>query len=223
MAKLLVVEDDKQLGRAVETFLRDAGFSVVLTGSAQEAFDALAASLFDLIISDIMMPGMDGFALAEAIRNVDPQIPIIFMTARDDLGAKRRGFRLGIDDYLVKPFELDELEMRVRALLRRAHIEMEKKLTCGNLTLDADARTATVGGEEVALTAREFNLVFKLLSTPNKTLSRAQLLDEFWGVDSNTSLRAVDVYVTNLRSKLSACDGFSIVTVRGLGYKAVPV
>ncbi|MDE5699377.1 MAG: winged helix-turn-helix domain-containing protein, partial [Lachnospiraceae bacterium] len=125
------------------------------------------------------------------------------------------------DDDLVKPVELDELLLRVRALLRRANIEMERKITVGNLVLDADGMSAEIDGEDIRLTTREFNIIYKLLSYPKKTFSRAQLMDEFWGVDSDTSLRAVDVYVTKLRDKLSACDGFQIVTVRGLGYKAV--
>ena len=139
--------------------------------------------LYDLIISDIMMPG--------------------------------------IDDYMVKPIDLDELVLRVRALLRRANIEMERRITVGNLVLDADALSAEVDGEEISLTTREFNIIYKLLSYPKKTFSRAQLMDEFWDVDSDTGLRAVDVYMTKLRNKLSGCDGFRIVTVRGLGYKAV--
>lgn len=128
---------------------------------------------------------------------------------------------LVVDDYMVKPVELAELEMRVRALLRRANIEMERKLTVGNLELDADGMTATVDGEEIPVTTREFNILYKMLSYPKKTFSKAQLMDEFWGIDSGTSLRAVDVYVTKLRDKFSECDGFEIKTVRGLGYKAV--
>ena len=143
------------------------------------------------------------------------------MSARDDLPAKQRGFHLGIDDYMVKPIQLDELLLRVRALLRRANIEMERKLTAGNLELDADGMNAMISGEEVPVTTREFNILYKLLSYPNKTFSRAQLMDEFWGIESDISLRAVDVYITKLRDKFSGCDGFEIKTVRGLGYKAV--
>ena len=222
MIHILVVEDDKQLNHAVCTYLNDCGFEAKGVLNVQDAYDEMYGSLYELIISDIMMPGADGFEFAQTVREVNKQIPILFMSARDDMAAKRKGFQIGIDDYLVKPFELAELEMRVRALLRRANIEAERKVTFGNLVLDADSMQAAIAGEEIALTTREFNIIFKLLSYPNKTFSRAQLMDEFWGVDSETSLRAVDVYITNLRNKLSDCDGFTIATVRGLGYKAVP-
>lgn len=177
--------------------------------------------MYDMVISDIMMPGMDGFEFAGHIRGVNKMIPILFMSARDDLPSKQKGFQLGIDDYMVKPVDLDELLLRVRALLRRANVEMERKIEVGNLLLDADAMTASVSGAELPVTTREFNILFKLLSYPNKTFSRAQLMDEFWGIETETSLRAVDVYITKLRDKFSECDGFSIVTVRGLVYKAV--
>jgi len=221
MIHILVVDDDAKLNQTVCTYLRDCGFAPQGVLNAQEAFDALYNSLYDLIVSDIMMPGMDGFAFAEAVRQVNKHIPILFMSAKDDLPSKQKGFRLGIDDYMVKPIELAELEMRIRALLRRANIAAERKLTVGNLVLDADAMTAEVDGEEIPVATREFNILYKLLSYPKKTFTRAQLMDEFWGLDSETSLRAVDVYITKLRDKFSACDGFEIKTVRGLGYKAV--
>lgn len=221
MIRILVVDDDKKLNQAICTYLNDCGFEAKGMTDAASAYDALYGSLFDLIISDIMMPGIDGFAFAESVRSVNRHIPILFISARDDLPAKQKGFKLGIDDYMVKPIELAELLLRVRALLRRANIEMERKITVGNLLLDADGMSAEIDGEEISLTAREFNLIYKLLSYPKKIFSRAQLMDEFWGVESEASLRAVDVYVTKLRDKLSACDGFKIVTVRGLGYKAV--
>lgn len=178
-------------------------------------------NLYDLIISDIMMPKIVGFEFARSVRQVNKTIPILFMSAKDDLPSKQKGFQLGIDDYMVKPVELGKLLLRVRALLRRANIETARKITVGNLLLDADAMSAEVNGEEISLTTREFNIIFKLLSYPKKTFSRAQLMDEFWGIDSGAGLRAVDVYVTKLRDKLPDCDGFKIVTVRGLGYKAV--
>jgi len=221
MVHILVVDDDMELNRTVCTYLEDCGFGTKGVPGANEAYEEMYNNLYELIISDIMMPGIDGFEFAEHVRTVNQRIPILFLSARDDLPAKRKGFRLGIDDYMVKPVELAELEMRVRALLRRANIEMERRLTVGNLTLDADAFTAQIGGEEIPTTTREFNILYKLLSYPNKTFTRAQLMDEFWKLDSETSLRAVDVYVTKLRDKFSACDGFEIKTVRGLGYKAV--
>lgn len=221
MVNILVVDDDKNLGQTVCTYLNDCGFQTKGVPGANEAYEEMYNNLYDLIISDIMMPEVDGFTFAETVRKVNRHIPILFMSAKDDLPSKKKGFQIGIDDYMVKPVELAELEMRVRALLRRANIEMERKLTVGNLELDADAMTAAIGGEEIPVTTREFNILFKLLSYPKKTFTRAQLMDEFWGIDSGTSLRAVDVYVTKLRDKFSACDGFEIKTVRGLGYKAV--
>ncbi len=222
MIHILVLEDDQQLNRSVCTFLNDSGFAATGCLDADAAFEALYRQFYDLIISDIMLPGTDGFAFAQSVRAVNRQIPILFISARDDLSAKQRGFQLGIDDYMVKPVDLDELLLRVRALLRRAHIEAERRLSIGNLTLDADAMTAVVDGTELPVTTREFHILYKLLSYPNKTFSRAQLMDEFWGIDSDSSLRAVDVYITKLRDKFSGCNGFRIVTVRGLGYKAVP-
>ena len=223
MIKILVVDDDPRLNQAVCTYLNDSGFAAKGCLSANGAYEEMYNNLYDLIVSDIMMPEVDGFAFAESVRKVNKHIPILFMSAKDDLPSKQRGFQLGIDDYMVKPIELGELLLRVRALLRRANIEMDRKLTAGNLVLDADAMSAYVEGAEVPVTVREFNILYKLLSYPNKTFSRAQLMDEFWGIDSETSLRAVDVYITKLRDKFSACDGFEIKTVRGLGYKAVLV
>lgn len=221
MVHILVLEDDAKLNQTVCTYLNDSGFSAKGCLSANAAYDELYNHLYDVIVSDIMMPEVDGFEFAETVRRVNKTIPILFMSAKDDLPSKQKGFLLGIDDYMVKPIELDELLLRIRALLRRANIEMERKLTVGNLTLDADAVSATVAGEDVPVTTREFNILYKLLSYPNKTFSRAQLMDEFWGVESETSLRAVDVYITKLRDKFSGCNGFEIKTVRGLGYKAV--
>ena len=221
MINILVLEDDVKLNQTVCTYLNDSGFQAKGCLSANAAYEEMYNNLYELIISDIMMPEVDGFEFAENVRRVNKNIPILFMSAKDDLPSKQKGFLLGIDDYMVKPIELDELLLRVRALLRRANIEMDRKLVVGNLELDADAMTATIAGEEIPATTREFNILYKLLSYPNKTFSRAQLMDEFWGVDSETSLRAVDVYITKLRDKFSACDGFQIKTVRGLGYKAV--
>ena len=221
MVNILVVEDDAKLNKLVCTYLNDSGFNATGCLNANDAYDEMYNNLYELIISDIMMPEIDGFEFAQTVRQVNKRIPILFMSAKDDIPSKQKGFQLGIDDYMVKPVVLEELLMRVRALLRRANIEMERKLIVGNLELDADAMTASIDAEEVPVTTREFNILYKLLSCPKKTFSRAQLMDEFWGIESETSLRAVDVYITKLRDKFSACDGFKIVTVRGLGYKAV--
>ena len=197
MINILVVEDDGTLNQIVCTYLNDSGFQAKGCLSVNEAYEEMYHNLYELIISDIMMPKIDGFEFARTVREVNKTIPILFMSAKDDLPSKQKGFQLGIDDYMVKPIELDELLLRVRALLRRANIEMERKITVGNLVLDADGMTAEMDGEEIGLTTREFRIIYKLLSYPKKTFSRAQLMDEFWGVDSDTSLRAVDVYVKN--------------------------
>ena len=221
MVHILIVDDDPKLNKTVCIYLNDCGFETTGVLNAQAAYEALNSRPYDLIVSDIMMPGVDGFAFARSVRQLDKHIPILFMSAKDDLPSKQKGFQLGIDDYMVKPVELAELEMRVRALLRRANIEAERRLTVGNLVLDADGMTAEIDGKEVPVSKREFNILYKLLSYPKKTFTRAQLMDEFWDADTDTSLRAVDVYITKLRDKFSACDGFEIKTVRGLGYKAV--
>lgn len=221
MIHILVVEDDVKLNQIVCTYLNDRGYVTKGCSNPNEAYDILYNSLYDLIISDIMMPGIDGFEFAKTIRQLNPTIPILFMSAKDDISSKQKGFTLGIDDYMVKPIHMDELVMRVSALLRRSHIMEERTLTVGNLMMDADAMSTLINQTDIALTLREFNILYKLLSYPQKTFSRAQLMDEFWGMDSSTSLRAVDVYITKLRDKLSAGEGFDIVTVRGLGYKVV--
>lgn len=222
MFKLLVVEDDRELNKTVCSYLNQNGYEAVGCLSATEAYDVMyGGTLVDLIISDIMMPEIDGFEFARTVRELNTDIPILFLTARDDFASKQRGFRAGVDDYMVKPADLDELLLRVEALLRRAKIAHSRRLEVGSLVLDADERTAYVNGEEVPLTVREFNLIYKLLSYPRKTFTRSQLMDEFWDGDSSSGPRTVDVYMTKLRSKFADCSDFEIVTVHGLGYKAV--
>ena len=222
MFQVLVVEDDQELNRTVCAYLNQNGYQALGCLNANEAYDAMyGGTLFDLIISDIMMPGVDGFAFAKTVRELNQEIPILFMTARDDFASKQRGFQAGIDDYMVKPIDLDELLLRMEALLRRARIASSKKLTVGGLTLDAEEHTAYLNGEEIPLTVREFNLIYKLLSYPKKTFTRSQLMEEFWDGDTTSGPRTVDVYMTKLRDKFSACHDFEIVTVHGLGYKAV--
>ena len=221
MIRILVVDDDEKLTKSVCAYLSSSGYDTKGVLSAEDAYNEMYTGRFDLIISDIMMPKTDGFEFAQNIRRLDKRIPILFMSARDDLNSKQRGFDIGIDDYMVKPVDFSELLMRVRALLRRANIEESRRITAGDLTLDADAMEIRWKDREIQVTTREFNIIFKLLSYPNHTFSRAQLLDEFWGIDTETSLRAVDVYITKLREKFSQCTSMEIRTVRGLGYKAV--
>ncbi|MBQ2725904.1 MAG: response regulator transcription factor [Clostridia bacterium] len=221
MFKILVVEDDRDLNRTVCTFLNQSGYEAAGCLHASDAYDAMYDTVFDLIVSDIMMPDVDGFEFVKNIRAVNENIPILFMTARDDFAAKQKGYRVGIDDYMVKPIDLDELFLRIGALLRRAKIASSRRLEVGSFVMDADEHTAYLDNEEIPLTAREFALLYKLLSYPKKTFTRSQLMDEFWDADSSSGPRTVDVYMTKLRSKLAECEAFEIVTVHGLGYKAV--
>ena len=221
MFKILVVEDDTALNKSVCSFLNQAGYEAVGCLDANTAYDKMYADVFDLIISDIMMPDIDGFEFVRSVRALNENIPILFMTARDDLAAKQRGYRVGIDDYMVKPIDLDELYLRIGALLRRARIAASRRLEVGSFTMDAEEHTAYLNDEEISLTQREFNLLYKLLSYPKKTFTRTQLMDEFWDAETASSPRTVDVYMTKLRAKLADCDSFEIVTVHGLGYKAV--
>ena len=221
MFKILVVEDDRELNRSVCSFLNRSGYEATGCLGAAEAYDAMYNTLFDLIVSDIMMPGIDGFEFAKTVRSLNADIPILFMTARDDFASKQRGYRVGIDDYMVKPIDLDELFLRIGALLRRAKIAASCTLTVGRFVMDMDEHTARLNEEEIPLTAREFSLLYKLLSYPKKTFTRSQLMDEFWDANTDSGPRTVDVYMTKLRAKLAGCEDFEIVTVRGLGYKAV--
>ena len=221
MFNILDVEDDKELNRTVCSFLNHSGYKATGCLNANEAYDALYAGMYDLIVSDIMMPGVDGFGFAQNVRELNEDIPILFMTARDDIASKQRGFRIGVDDYMVKPIDLDELFLRIGALLRRAKIATSRKLEIGSFVMDADEHTAYLKEEEIPMTNREFSILYKLLSYPKKTFTRTQLMDEFWDADTETAPRAVDVYMTKLRGKLAECKDFEIVTVHGLGYKAV--
>ncbi len=221
MIKILVVEDDRSLNALVCSYLSDSGYACKSCANGKEALEATENENFDLIVSDVMMPELDGFAFATKVRERDDRIPILFMTALDDKPSKQLGYKIGIDDYVVKPFDCDLLMLRVGALLRRANIERSRELVAGNLRMSKDEHTAYVDGKELNLTVREFDLLFKLLSFPKRTFTRSQLMDEFWDYDSSATSRTVDVYIVKLREKTAACDGFEIATVHGLGYKAV--
>ena len=221
MIKILVVEDDTDLNRFVSASLRNAGYEVFSCFNGVEALEKMDESKADLLLTDIMMPKMNGFELAESVRSTDKTMPIIFMTAKDDKPSKMLGYNIGIDEYVTKPFDMDVLLMTIKAILRRAKIESDKEIAVGNFNMNSEERTATVGGEEIALTVREFDILFKLLSYPKKTFTRSALMNEFWDYDSSATSRTVDVYMAKLREKTADCDGFEIVTVHGLGYKAV--
>ncbi len=221
MFNILIVEDDKALNKSFCSYLNQHGYNTVGCFNAEDAFIALYETVFDIIISDIMMPDIDGFEFAKNVRKINDTIPILFVTARDDFASKEKGYKVGIDDYMVKPIDLDELLLKIGAILRRAGINNSKILTVGNFTMNINEYTAYLNGEEISLTAREFSLLYKLLSYPKKAFTRSQLMDEFWEADTESGTRTVDVYMTKLRAKLADCDAFEIITVRGLGYKAV--
>lgn len=221
MFKILVAEDDIDLNKTVCSYLNGNGYEAVGCLNANEAYNEMYGNVFDLIISDIMMPKIDGFEFVKTVRSLNKEIPILFMTARDDFNSKQRGYGIGIDDYMVKPVDLDELLLKIGALLRRAKIAGAKKITVGSLVLDAEERSAVLNGEDIPLTVREFDLLYKLLSYPKKAFTRSQLMNEFWEAETESSSRTVDVYMRKLREKFDGCKDFEIVTVHGLGYKAV--
>ena len=221
MFKILVVEDDKELNRTVCSFLNQSGYEATGCLNGSEAYDALYENMFDLIVSDIMMPGVDGFELAKNVRELNKEIPILFMTARDDIASKQRGFRIGVDDYMVKPIDLGEMILRVGALLRRAQIVYERKLTIGSTVFYYDDLEVFYNGITEVLPQKEFYLAYLLLSYSGKTFTRDQLMEEIWGPDSESDARTVDVHINKLRERFKNSTDFEIITVRGLGYKAV--
>lgn len=220
MIKILVVEDDIKLNKLVRKALEEEGYDAYMALNADSALQMFKEDHYDLIISDIMMPVKDGFALAEEVRELNANVPILFMTAMDDFEAKKRGYELGIDDYMVKPIDTQELLLRVGALLRRSQIVSERKLVVGNTVLAYDSLTATTPEGEIELPQKEFYILYKLLSYPGKIFTRSQLMEEFWGADSDSAERTVDVHITRIRDKFKNNEDFEIVTIRGLGYKA---
>lgn len=221
MIKILVVEDDIKLNKLVRTVLAQNGYDADTALDGDSALDMFGEKHYDLIISDIMMPVTDGYALAKKIREINANIPILFMTAVDDLDAKKKGFSLGIDDYMVKPIDTDELILRIGAIMRRSQIVSERKLTVGDTTLVYDSLTAQTPEGDIELPQKEFYILYKLLSYPGTIFTRSQLMEEFWGADSESAERTVDVHITRIRDKFKSSEDFEIVTIRGLGYKAV--
>jgi two-component system, OmpR family, response regulator len=221
MFKILVVEDNKNLLVLMRSRLEQSGYGVLLAENGQEALRVLESFQVDLIISDIMMPHMDGFELIESLREANLNMPILIVTAKEGFEDKERGFRLGTDDYMVKPIDMNEMILRVAALLRRAQINNERKIVIGEVVLDYN--TLTVSGPDflVELPKKEFLLLFKLLSYPKQIFTREQLMSEIWGMDSDSDERTVDGHIKKLRKKFEERPEFKIVTIRGLGYKAV--
>lgn len=221
MFNILVAEDDEDMRELFCTVLSDSGYNAIPAADGEEALDIMEREYIDLLVADIMMPKMDGYELTEAIRGAKYNLPILMVTAKDQFNDMQKGFRLGTDDYMVKPINVKELVLRVEALLRRAKISGEKKIVVGGTALDYDALTVTLHGVETILPQKEFYLLYKLLSYPNKIFTRQQLMDEIWGMFSETDERTVNTHINRLREKFSDCGDFEIITVRGLGYKAV--
>jgi len=220
MVTILVVEDDKNLKKLMKAVLKQNGYNVLDANDGVQALDVLGTSHVDLVICDIMMPNMDGYELTDVLRKSNYNLPILMVTAKETLEDKRRGFLVGTDDYMVKPIDMDEMLLRVAALLRRSRIINEHRLTIGEVTVDYDTLTVSKNKRTIELPKKEFYLLFKLLSYPKKIFTRQQLLDEIWGLEAEVDERTVDVHIKRLREKLFDFNEFEIVTVRGLGYKA---
>ncbi|MDF3001685.1 MAG: Response regulator consisting of a CheY-like receiver domain and a winged-helix DNA-binding domain [Bacillota bacterium] len=221
MFNILVVEDDPKITNLYQTILKINKYNPFVASSGNAALKLLDKEFIDLIITDIMMPEMDGFELTKLLRENGYNMPILIITARESFEDKEKGFQLGTDDYMTKPINWDEMLLRIGALLKRANMVNERKITCGATIIDLDSQTVNQGDESLTLPLKEFNLLFKLISYPNKTFTRQQLMDEIWGMDSESDVRTVDVHINRLRERFKGCDDFEIITVRGLGYKVV--
>ena len=221
MFSILVVEDDPNIRKLMSETLRDERYNPFPAQNAQEALDIIDRQHVDLMITDIMMPGMDGYTLTGQLRDAGYDFPILMVTAKETIKDKRRGFIVGTDDYMVKPVDEEELILRVKALLRRAKIVNERKITIGQVTLNYDNLTVSRGSERITLPQKEFMLLYKLLSYPGAIFTRIQLMDEIWGLDTESAEHTVSVHIGRLRERFYDWNEFSVVTVRGLGYKAV--
>ena len=220
MIRIIVVEDDYHLNSLIKKVL-EKDYIVDSAYNPTRALEMMSVNAYDLIISDIMMPEMSGFEFAKIIRDDNKDIPILFITAKDEFEDKRRSYAIGVDDYMVKPIDINELVLRVGALLKRAKINVEHKLEVGNTVLDYNSLSVKYNDKEIVLPLKEFKLLFKLLSFPDKIFTRTQIMNECWGMYSESYDRTIDVHITHVREKLNDNEDFSIVTVRGLGYKAV--
>jgi len=221
MISILLCEDDKNLNEIITKELKNEGYEVFSAEDGEQGLKLFNLHNIDIVVSDIMMPNIDGYCLAREIRKYNKNVAILFISAKDDKISKQYGYTIGIDDYITKPFDIDELTMKIKAISRRIKINEDNVLVVGNFKMDKEEHMAYLDGEELALTVREFDLLYKLLSYPKKTFTRSSLMEEFWDYDSSATSRTVDVYMAKLRDKTSACTGFQIITVHGLGYKVV--
>ena len=221
MINVLLVEDNVDLNSLIATELKREGFEIFSALNGKQAIDLFDEHRFDLIITDLMMPKVDGFTFLQHVREVSKDVPVLIISAKSSLDDKQRGFSLGTDDYMVKPVDIDELILRVNALLRRAKILNEKKLVIGNATLDYFTYTVTIDGQSSILPQKEFQILFKLLSYPNTIFTKNQLMEEFWDINTNSDDMTIYTHIHRLRDKYATCPYFEIVTIRNLGYKAV--
>ncbi|MGM9641720.1 MAG: response regulator transcription factor [Eubacteriales bacterium] len=221
MFRILIAEDDRELRQLFSHVLAKNGYSVVGVSNGAEALAEIDAGYFDLIISDIMMPVMDGYELVRALRDSENHTPVLMITAKEAFDAMQLGYMSGTDDYMVKPINVNEMILRVGALLRRAQLISERRLNIGETTMECDSLTVTYGGERMILPQKEFMLLFKMASFPGKIFTRQQLMDDIWGYDSGTDTHTVDVHIGRLRDRFRDCKDFKIVTMRGVGYKVV--
>jgi len=221
MFNILVVEDDINFSKLIEDTLKDENFNPIMAKNAEEALEILDYKNINLMITDIMMPGIDGYALTEMLREAGYDLPILMVTARETTDDKRKGFIVGTDDYMVKPIDEEELILRIRALLRRSKIVAERKINIGEVILNYDTMSVSRGSESITLPQKEFLLLYKLLSYPEMVFTRMQLMDDIWGLDSGSDEHTVSVHIGRLRERFSSWPEFTIETVRGLGYKAV--
>lgn len=221
MFNILVVEDDKNLRKLITTCLKKNNYTPFEANDGEEALEMLDKQYIDLIITDVMMPKMDGFELIKELRMSEYKLPILLITAKDSIQDKKEGFLLGADDYMVKPINIEELLLRVKVLLRRAESTNERKIKIGDLVLDYDQMSVTRNDKEYFLAQKEFMLLYKLLSTPNTIFTRQELIEEIWGLDSESEYRTVDVHIKRIRDKMQDVKEFEIVSIRGVGYKAI--
>lgn len=221
MFNILVVEDDKELRDLFCAVLTDNGYTAFPATDGENAFDILDGTYIDLVVSDIMMPKMDGIEMTKALREAGYEMPVLMITAKESAADKRAGFRAGTDDYMVKPIDVNEMVWRVEALLRRSQIVSQRRAKIGNTEFNCDTLSVSYNGETATLPQKEFFLLFKLVASPNRIFTRIQIMDEVWGIDSEADSHTLDVHISRLRDRFKDNPDFEIVTVRGLGYKVV--